>query len=155
MSEVKEFLEKLKRARNFREVIEELEKEGKVYRPEGLAHKVVKLRKEKERERKEVGMKTSQLRKLFAEVICIEREARKAEKAKGEGWRNRLEMLQPLLTYSFSRGLINKEIYEFFRDMLNPKLYKTPEDVKKMADFFRAIVAYAKFEEKIKAGGAE
>lgn len=106
----------------------------------GLAHSLVQA--------KGFGkddLKVTQLRKVFGELQKIHRKVEREAK-EGKFDRSQILSLLPVLAYARGRKLIPADFYELMRMSLDGQKLQTNEDFLRFYDFFRAIIAYHKYQ---------
>ena len=123
----KEFLNKIN---NFGEIgLKEL------IGPNGYAQRIIN----------HTNLKTTQLRKIYAEFKYIHNLIKSQEKE--EKIKMRLYRLYPILAYQQNRGLINEDFKEIMVELINwIDSNFAKENYDKVMDFMTALVAYAKKE---------
>ena len=91
------------------------------------------------------NLKTTQLRKIYAEFKYIHNLIKSQEKE--EKIKMRLYRLYPILAYQQNRGLINEDFKEIMVELINwIDSNFAKENYDKVMDFMTALVAYAKKE---------
>ncbi len=138
VDEITEITQKIKKAKNLSDVL----KPEVFAPPNGWADKITKQLKEQHNKDKKIPeLKTSQLRKIFAEVkdICEKR-------IKGLTDDNtELYLLYPKLAYAQGRDLMPRNFYELLIACLDKlKNNADKKDFKRFEEFMTAIVAYNK-----------
>ena len=133
IDEISKITQKIKQAKKLSEVL----KPEVFAPPEGWAYKVV----QELRNKKGTKLKTSQLRKIFAEVkdIC-DKQIKGIQTDKTE-----LYLLYPKLAYAQGRDLMPKNFYNLLVACLDKlKENADKDDFKMFEEFMTAIVAYNK-----------
>jgi len=105
--------------------------------PNGYAQRIINY----------TNLKTTQLRKIYAEFKHIHSLIKSQDKEKEKEIKMRLYRLYPILAYQQNRGLINedfKEIMVKLLDWIDSNF--DGKNYEKVMDFMTALVAYAKKE---------
>lgn len=96
---------------------------------------------------KRKSLNPTQLRRIFNELISIER----SQKSGDQFNKTDLVKVRPKLAYAYGRDLIPKEFYDLISSCL--ERVKTGEDFEQFMEYVRAVMAYHKF--RAKKGGRE
>ena len=96
-------------------------------------------------------IKITQLRKLFAEVKCLERELKikrlweEKEEILPEDFYTGLWLLHPELAYARGRNLIDEDFFKLMRRSIQPEKLKSVGDFRRFSEFLTAVLAYSKY----------
>lgn len=92
-------------------------------------------------------LKPTQTRRIFHTIKQIEHHTRREadEENLSDDDRMRLTLLSPELAYAVGRGLIPREFYEVLKLCLHREKMRTVGDLRRLAQFVSAVVAYQKF----------
>jgi len=137
-SEVKQFLEKLRQAKERGKLVEFIKaiSEADMYRPDGLVAKLAReLRK---------SIKPTQLRKFFFLLKQVKEKIRSKE-----DYTREVLKIYPLLHYAVARGVINKDFAELLTFLLEAG-EKDREAMEKVIHFIESFVAYHKYFSSLK-----
>lgn len=107
---------------------------GKLYLPEGIAHK-------KARDFNRIT--SHQLRKILNQSKACKDEANTNDFVAAK---NHLFSLLPLAAYNAGRDPSLKPLYYFLAENLNEKSIQSKEDIETFDDLFTSVVAFHKFE---------
>jgi CRISPR-associated protein Csm2 len=100
-------------------------------------------------------LKPTQLRKVFHAIKTIERSFKGDEAGSPLEPQDKvaIRLLVPELAYARGRDLIPQKFYDLMRRCLGEQKLRTVGDVRRLAQFLTALLAYHKYHEKVRGGG--
>jgi len=98
------------------------------------------------------ALKPTQLRKVFHAIKAVERRFKvdTDDKPLDQNNKIKIRMLVPELAYARGRDLIPQKFYELMRRCLSDQKLQTVGDFRRLAQLLTALLAYHKYQEKVK-----